>query len=121
DDVGLAFLGSIAGAGDIDLGAGVYLELDDLAADLIFSGSIFDDEDGVASFDICGCGGGSLAITGTVDIGGLVDIGWGGTLVLDGGSFAAGGGLLLDGTFRIVNGGTFTTTLIAGTALIIDG
>lgn len=120
--LGTAFLGSIAGAGDIDLGAGVFLELDSISADLTFSGSIFDDVGGEGYFALCGCGGGSLTLTGASEIGGFLEVGNGGRLTIDGGSFTSGGtGLLLDGTLRIVNGGELHTTTINGTALVIDG
>jgi autotransporter-associated beta strand protein len=122
EGVATAFLGSIEGGGDIDLGAGVYLELDDIGDGLVFSGSIFDDAGGEGYLALCGCGGGSLTLTGISEIGGFLDVANGGHLTIDGGSFTSGGtGLLLDGVLRIVNGGELHTTTINGTSLAIDG
>lgn len=116
-----AFLGSIAGYGDIDLGDGVALELDDLSAAHVFAGRIFDDGSSNGSFAICGCGGGSLTVTGSIDIGGVLDVDWGGQLTLDGGTFAIGDGVLVNGLLRVVDGATLTTTMLNGTKIVVDG
>jgi autotransporter-associated beta strand protein len=117
-----AFLGSIAGAGDVDLGAGLLLELDDVSTELTFSGSIFDDPGGLGFFSICGCGGGSLTLTGDSEIGGILQVGFGGLLIIDGGSFTAEAGVSAEGTLRVVNGATLDTALldVSGT-LEVDG
>lgn len=120
-DVTEAFLGSIAGYGDIDLGDGVALELDDLSAAHVFAGRIFDDGSSNGSFAICACGGGSLTVTGSIDIGGILDIDWGGQLTLDGGTFAIGDGVLVNGLLNVIDGATLTTTMLNGTKIVVDG
>ncbi len=121
-DVIYAILGSIAGAGDIDLGAGLLLELDNISTELTFSGSIFDDPGGFGFFTICGCGGGSLTLTGDSAIGGLLLVGFDGLLVIDGGSFTAEIGTSVDGTLRVKNGATLDTGLLEITGTLeIDG